>query len=360
MSIASRPRIDGRPFLAAAVLFVALHLVTPATTAAAAAPPKPDAPGAELYARAKEAYAKTRKSVRSVRFDYSMDLNGMTRQSRYARDGECEYQGGITVLPPDGLCMPDEVAWDGKVVFERNTVPNQIGRSKGRARFHRSSPTPEDHANIYVGVALGVDEPISFQFHYTGAREVKQPNHGACVELTFDVSSKQYGARALKMVTLLAERYGYLPCWTGLSRKKDGDAMTELLEVRYAEIKPAEVKGAGPADADPRPDARARGEAAAVYFPVEVTVVSMGGKERGGNTIRITVDEQTLEVNRPVPPKTFVIEPWPNEGVYDWDADTRTKPKDPAWSPIGQVGFPWNDWFRRIRENETKGKANVG
>lgn len=91
-----------------------------------------------------------------------------------------------------------------------------------------------------------------------------------------------------------------------------------------------------------------------LHYPVRFTEKGMGGAGHGGNTESWRVDEATLKINMPIPRSRFVLEPWPDEEVYDLNKDKVIPAKDPSWSAVGKVGFPWDGFVGILEVHEGK------
>lgn len=292
---------------------------------------EPASTGEDLLRLVKVLYGESRQAVRSVEYDYTFNLNGGVRRARYARDGERVYSAGVWTSG-EAFSMPGESAWDGQHVRERWT-PGQMNRSVDKSRFKESTPSPEQELFLYPQYALGFAKFARGKFEFTRARYVEDVKHGTCVELEFDVAAAKG--------TLLcrhARRYGYAPVYWRFTFK-DGpqrEGSEEMSAERFATFE---------------------SDGNEMYFPVTISCVN-GGTSPDGTPIssrrHYQVDEPTLKVNQPIPRSRFVLQPWPNEDVFDMEKGVVTYAKDPRWSPAGKVDFPWADFVALAERNKAK------
>lgn len=290
---------------------LALLVVGVSVSAAAAAD------GAEFLTRVKTLYGESRKTIRTVEYDFTNDANGNLRQGRYARDGERVYLAGVDIVP-GGLSMPNEMAWDGQRVHDRVFV-NRLNRSTNKTQFKPTTSVPETYLNMYLAQALGFEPRADQRYHFVGARTVDDRKHGSCVQLEF--AAEWFGGT---FTSTHAREFNYAPVrWRLVG--KDGTVATELIDVRYAKVE---------------------SDGNELFYPVSLTILASGGADHGGNTLVWRVDEATLKVNQPIPRSRFVLEPWPSEDVFNWDTKKMVRGKDPNWSPVGKVNFPWDDFVR--------------
>lgn len=290
--------------------------------------------GADLLRRVQTLYGQSRRAIRSVEYDYTFDMDGNLRKARFARDGDRYYQSGVWVLPGGGFSLAMECAWDGQRVYDRGSL-GQLKRGTDRSRFKFSSHVPESTLNVLVTWALGFEDELhpnfrrkpKQKFRFLGGRMVEDEEHGSCVELKFKLEWKP-----ATLVTRHARRYAYAPVYWG-ARSANNEPQTEMSEVAYATI---------------------QSDGNELYYPVRLTTRSYMGGGKVRNTSRYRVDETTLKVNQPIPRSQFVLEPWPNEDVYDIEANKRTKAKDPRWSPVGKVSFPWDGFVEVAERNKSR------
>jgi hypothetical protein len=318
-------------------LLVVVTVSAAAAAAAAAAAPAVAAPvaGQELLRRVQTVYGQNRKAIRSVEYDYTFDLNGNIRKARYARDGGRYYQGSVWVLD-GGFGMAAECAWDGQRVHDRTTM-GRLNRSTDRKRFSFYAPVPENRVDLFVTWALGFEAELlpnfsvkpNQKFRFLGGRTVEDEEHGTCIELEF---TREWERGT--MLTRHARRYAYAPVyWRTV--EQNGDLETEMKDVRYATV---------------------QSDGNELHFPVRLTMLSYNPGGQVGNTSNFRVDEPTLKLNQPIARSRFVLEPWPNEDVYDWGSGKLTEGKDPRWSPVGNVDFPWDGFVAAAARNDARHK----
>lgn len=326
----SSTEVPVRACLGGLVVLLAMAMPVRSVVAAGAAPAAAPAEGADLLRLVKTLYGENLKAIRSIEFDYTFHFGENLRKARYARDGERIYTSGIYVLP-DGLGMPHESAWDGQRVYVRPFL-NYMYRSTDKQRFKEATPVPHEIGNYCAGPALGLGgKPKTYRF--LRARKVEDEEHGSCIELEF-AAERTGGA----LLTRHASQYHYAPVYSRLT-DKEGKVATEIKDVRYA---------------------RVESEGNALFYPVALFLPGLNGDEGpGSGSQRFEVDEKTLKINQPIPRSRFVIEPWPSDEVYDWEAKKMASPRDPKWSPVGNVGFPWNDFARMVEENDRRSKKKV-
>lgn len=329
--------LPSRPLLATFIA-VGICVVAAAPRAARAAP---EAEGSDLLKRVQTIYGQSRGAIRSVEFEYDYDVNGMIRRARYARDGDRYHMAAAWVSDDGGMGMPHERSWDGQRSHHRSTR-HQVNRTSDRKQFTFSADPPETYRDFHVSWALGFEDELQPNFRrepdqkyrFLRGQLVEDPGHGTCVELEF---AAEYADSLL--VSRHARRYAYAPVYYRFGKTREGAVPdAELTDVRYAAIE---------------------SDGNELYFPVELTLLAVGGKKNaGGNTLRWRVDEKKLKINQPITRSRFVIEPWPNEALYDADKDKLTPAKDPAWSPVGKVEFPWNDWTVLTAEDSAERAGN--
>lgn len=309
------------------------------TNAPASGAAVPGAEGEDLLRTVQVMYGESRRAIRSVEYDFTYDLNGETRQARYARDGERLYIAGVWVLARGGYGMADEVGWDGQRVHHRKGY-TRMNRSSDRDRFSVSTPLVETYVNLHVTWALGFEAELEpgfsvrpdQKYRFLHARTMRDEEHGACIELKFAATWKD-----ATLISRHARRHNYAPVYYRFGTNDGAPAGEELTDVRYATIK---------------------SDGNELHYPVSMKLwgAARGG---GGNTQRWRVDESTLKVNQPIPRSRFAFEPWPNEDVYDFDNQKLTPAKDPKWSPVGNVGFPFADFLATYERNRTRSQERA-
>jgi hypothetical protein len=289
---------------------------------------QPTAEDADQLRLVKTLYGESLKAIKTIEFEYTSHFGENVRMARYARDGDRVYTSGIYVLPDGSLGMPHESAWDGQRVFTRPWL-HYMSRSTDKHRFQEATPVPQQKANYCAGPALGLSGKTE-RYRFLRARKVEDEEHGSCIELEF--FDREGGGQLL---TRHARQYHYAPVYSCLT-DKEGKVATEIKEMRYA---------------------RVESDGNALFYPVALFIPGEGGSEAPGSGYqRFDVDEKTLKINQPIPRSRFVLEPWPSEKVYDWEKKKMTPAREPDWSPVGKVGFPWNDWARMLEENDRRKK----
>lgn len=312
-------------FAVAALVMLACPLDVGAG-AAAAAPAA--AEGADLLRRVRTIYGQNRRAIRSVEFDFTKDTNGLVRRTLFVRDGDRFRMAGVNLADGKVASFPDEVAWDGQVAHHRGWRLTGVNRSRDKERAHWTSTPPDAHFyHIVRALGLQLDpgqfiEPGQKTYRFLRGRAVEDPQHGSCVELEFAASWEDF-----TLFTRHARRYAYAPVYLRYGKNDGSVPYTEITEARFAAVE---------------------SDGNTLYYPVELRMLGAGGQKNGGNTFHISVDESTLKVNQPIPRSRFVIEPWPNENLYDDWTDKLTRAKDPSFVPVGKVGFPWNEWLQAI------------
>lgn len=338
MRTATSAMVAKTKYLAAALLIILASPIgiTPSAATAAAAQSAGAADGADLLRRVRTIYGQNRRAIRSVEFDATEDINGRVRRTRFMRDGGRFRMAGVNLADGKVSSFPDEVAWDGQVAHNRNWRLVGVKRSRDKARARWSSILPD--TNFYHVVrALGAPlDPGQFNqpgqtYRFLRGRTVEDPRHGSCIELEFATSWADFTSFSRH-----ARRYAYAPIYVRYGKNDGSVPEQEITEVRYAEIE---------------------SEGNTLYYPIEMRILGAGGQKSGGNTIHLTVDESTLKVNQPIPRSRFVIEPWPNEDLYDESTDKLTRAKNPDWSPIGNLGFPWDEWLQGLEADKPAREA---
>lgn len=290
---------------------------SPATAAATAPATQPAAPGADLRDLVRERYLASRKAVETLQCDYTFKINNaLLRQCRYRRSGDSLYHAGVDLLRGGGLGMPSEVAWDGKRAYRRIAV-DQLVFSSRRGYIRPSCEVPEDGVGPYTNYGLNIGEVPSGKYTFLSAR----PAHfkdGDVVELKWSVN-KETGAPFFTVTALHDPAQGYWPVAIDIVYP-DGSRGYTMDEVRYTSI---------------------QSDGKQVFYPVHI--VARADPDRpNSNHMTYTVDEKTLQINKPIPIEQFQIATQPCDIVTELETGKTQPPTDREWSPVGKMGFPWD------------------
>lgn len=309
---------------------------------------EPTAAERELFERVKTKYGQARAAIESVQYDYFLDMGqGPERaeKGRFARAGKRMYHAADRVW--------GETSWDGRRAYTRHPMNDQKTRlnlRKGKKDFQPHIPMFESSFDAHVFWALGFDPELHPGFsgnprptyRLLAAREVDDPAHGECIELTYELVSDSLRATH---VMRHARRHGYAPVYWRLDGRLFGKFAPPEGKDEYRHMM-TEVRFATP-----------RAGESERHYPVDFTQMQFNP---GGHVSRhrFWIDEATLKINEPIPRSRFVLKPWPNSDSYDFRTKQDIKATDPNWSPIGKVDFPWLSYLKAT-DPAQKGKRRV-
>jgi hypothetical protein len=257
-----------------------------------------------------------KKAIESVECDYVCQMNSLQRRCRYARQGDRMYHASVDMLKSGARSMVTESSWDGQISFRRPD-PGTLTTSRDRTDFIPSCPTPEVYLMQYLEQALGYVPRPDHRYRLLSAQQ-RQYLDESCLELTFE--AEWLGGR---LVSRHSRSHGHLPISVELFHA-DGTRVYELRDVRYAE---RHVAGN------------------VVFYPVHFVADSYLRESNARNIIIYDVDDNTLKVNQPIARDRFSLQAWPSSSVVDLDNSKGVPAKDRNWSPVGQVGFPYDVFF---------------
>jgi hypothetical protein len=279
---------------------------------AAEAAPKP----AQMLRTVARVYQANRSAFTSMQCDYVLMINNVERRCRYARQGDCLHHASIDLLPTGARSFPREMAYDGQVIMRRPN-PAYMYRSRDVTKATPSCPTPESAINDYLEQALGYVPRDDQQYEVVSA-EIVEFLGDECVELSF--AAKWLGGR---LVSRHTKSKGYAPVSVELF-DHTGKRVYHLRDARYAELA---IDGN------------------ILYYPTHFATESWIEGATAANVLVYDVEPSTLKVNELIPRSRFRLDPWPNEHVYDLETGASERTKDPTWSPIGKVGFPYDVFY---------------
>jgi hypothetical protein len=304
-----------------ALLSALLLMVCPSLAAA-----DPTAEELALLARVRVLLGASLDAITSVECEYDYRLNLGTRRCVYLRDAEAYYHASMVRNDKGKYGIPYEVAWDGQRAYQRARY-NFLSHNSDREQAKRACPTPEAFVcNAGVMSAVGLRDDPGFRSTFAGAGEVAYQGH-PCIELRFRADWWEGGTYSVRF----ARDLGYWPVYKKLTYA-DGSVSDETWDVEYERVESDGNVLFYPIKATAR------------HSPSEPTIrrAEAEGKTAVSNDLTLTVDASTLRINKPIAPERFVLTAWPSEEVYDWDTGRTELPKDPDWSPVGKVGYPWD------------------
>jgi hypothetical protein len=305
-----------------------LHLLATASIVLARSVHAQEAPEV-LLKRVTTIYQANKDAINNVEFNYENSVNSLHYVARYARSGEKQYHAALRDTLRGGIIMPRELAFDGSLVYERERF-GVLAESLDKARFKMSCPVPDEAVGAAFEAAAGIRKSMSWSYVFVSAKVLAYQGRAA-IELVFRDDSHH-----VTFTSIHAQDVAYSPI-ARETRQDDGLVIGEMSSVRYAK----RVSGGNE-----------------IYYPV-FALMKARKSEAEVNVESYTVDENSLHVNEPIPPSRFVLSPWPNEKVVNYEAKTSLPAKDATWQPAGRVSFPFDKYAMLLEARRSDADAAV-
>ena len=291
----------------------------------------PDAAQRRLLDEVRLFTKANRAGIRSIRYSYTMDLNGLLWRSRVRRSGDRYYQASIIESIDGGLSLPAEIAWDGQRSFDRTRFQMlRISNAEGP----QSVVTRPDTALFeYLQTAFGDTPPekaMGASYRLKSASVDSEANE---IRLEFEgpgsgMTLISYHDRSRNCMPL---RFEIL--------FDTGRPMYRLQRVKYA---------------------RFETPAGTIYFPQEIdsTIYYDNISATNSKAVLKTPPEgrynfrvSDIEMNRPLRKDEFQLTPYPYDDVLDGNTGVMRPAADPSWMQFDQIGFPFRDFAVSLKAN---------